>query len=249
VKKIVRVPLGQQILDHLSDRQSKVDAEPDLDSRVARARTLWDGKKKSAAGREAFTNIDRALSEMCNGPQLCMYCEVNEGTDIEHVRPKSDFPEVAFAWDNYLLACPVCNSRFKQDRYHPGFMDPSQPGYDLWQRWLFDAGTGHYYAVSETDEGASQTLEILGFTQRQSLAERRKSYLTTLVVGIREYAKARARGRDQEARKMARSFRQLFPAVVEWVLTTDPSPDIFPDSEVVSKVKKRFPEIIEDALG
>jgi uncharacterized protein (TIGR02646 family) len=53
---------------------------------------------------------------MCNGVEMCVYCETNEATDIEHIRPKSLFPEDAFSWINYVPSCKNCNTTFKSDK-------------------------------------------------------------------------------------------------------------------------------------
>ena len=53
---------------------------------------------------------------MCAGAQRCCWCEDSAGTDIEHIRPKSLYPERTFRWENYLLACAGCN-RHKSSRF------------------------------------------------------------------------------------------------------------------------------------
>ncbi len=249
MRKIRRRPLSADSLDELRSRQSRIDAVATLDARRRRAKTLWKSRTKSQAGERAFDEIKAMLRAMCNGPRLCMYCERNEATDIEHLRPRSKYPQATFVWENYLLACSTCNSKFKRDEYHEGFMDPSSRGYDLWARWLFDPRTGHYSASAVSDEGAAKTIEILGFDRRRDLAVLRQRHLITLVVGIRDYGRAMKLGRTQQARNLARTLSHLFPALVEWILVEDPSPDIFPDIMDVRKVKERFPEIVRDALG
>lgn len=44
--------------------------------------------------------------------QYCSYCEryLPYSAAVEHVRPKKLNPALASAWDNWLLACPNCNS-------------------------------------------------------------------------------------------------------------------------------------------
>jgi len=54
---------------------------------------------------------------MCVDVAVCNYCENNEATDIEHIFPKRLFPDKAFCWDNYLLACSKCNSHHKKDKF------------------------------------------------------------------------------------------------------------------------------------
>ena len=45
------------------------------------------------------------------GP-YCSYCEryLPYSAAVEHVRPKRPNPDLALCWDNWLLACPNCNS-------------------------------------------------------------------------------------------------------------------------------------------
>ncbi len=250
MKRVFRLGLSNATLAHLDVQQAKVDGESDTAAQARRAETLWRSKARSSlAGRAAFSEVEETLSKMCNGPGLCMYCESNEATDVEHVKPRSRYPGETFRWVNLLFACPTCNSRYKRDGYHDNFMDPSALDFSLWDRWTFSALTGQYFPHRSGDAGAEATLKILGFERRWNLALRRQLHLETLILGIRNYGKAKSRGRDEEAKKIARTFTQLFPALVEWVLLQDPSPLHFPEVMAVRKVKSRFPEIVEDALG
>ncbi|MDB5267808.1 MAG: hypothetical protein JWP58_848 [Hymenobacter sp.] len=82
------------------------------------AETLWDAKNTIGnGGKAAFAEIKQTLLGMCVGTELCNYCENNEATDVEHIYPKSFFPERAFTWLNYLLACKTCNTHFKLDQF------------------------------------------------------------------------------------------------------------------------------------
>lgn len=48
-----------------------------------------------------------------NFGQLCDYCEMpvqDSSLAVEHILPKSQFPDVMLNYDNFFLACPVCNS-------------------------------------------------------------------------------------------------------------------------------------------
>ena len=55
----------------------------------------------------------------------CMYCESKVGhvsyEHIEHIKPKSKYPEFTYEWDNLGLACPVCNMK-KSDNYDPDLL-------------------------------------------------------------------------------------------------------------------------------
>jgi uncharacterized protein (TIGR02646 family) len=63
--------------------------------------------------------IKEALQKMYNN--LCCYCEahINPTTtfgQIEHLKPKSKFPDLCFSWDNLHLSCEICNIK-KSDKW------------------------------------------------------------------------------------------------------------------------------------
>ncbi len=60
----------------------------------------------------------------------CMYCEskithIDYG-DVEHIKPKSKYPQLEFDWGNLGYACTRCNRQFKNDNYDEElpFIDP-----------------------------------------------------------------------------------------------------------------------------
>lgn len=115
------IKLQDQSLSSLSLSQLKKHADDvtfDKDGskrayseQVERAKAIWKPRNK------AFTEIEDKLITMCPGTRRCCYCEDAMGTDVEHFRPKSLFPELAFEWKNYLLACSACNSVAKRDKF------------------------------------------------------------------------------------------------------------------------------------
>ncbi len=62
-----------------------------------------------------YQNAKRDLTERLG--DYCSYCEMqlSAGLAIEHVQPKSKQPGRECQWDNFLLACPNCNST-KRDK-------------------------------------------------------------------------------------------------------------------------------------
>ncbi len=101
-----QLKLVQNTINTLSTFTEKSDA----------AGTKWASKDGNIAGKNAFVEIKSTLTSMCIGVGICNYCEANEATDIEHIRPKSLFPEYAFDWKNYILACKTCNTAYKMDK-------------------------------------------------------------------------------------------------------------------------------------
>lgn len=111
-------PLSQKATKRLTEQQAKVNNKPSFAEKAAEAKRLWNNKSSSQVGEKAFYDIKNTLETMCVSVEVCNYCEQNEANDIEHIYPKSFFPEHAFVWDNYLLACKQCNSGHKLDKCH-----------------------------------------------------------------------------------------------------------------------------------
>jgi hypothetical protein len=109
--------ISGKALDYLGEKQRDVNAKSLFQEKVKKAVSLWDNKKKTKDGKLVFEEITRILSEMCPGVEICPYCEQNEATDIEHIFPKKHYPEKAFAWGNYLLACRSCNTDYKASNF------------------------------------------------------------------------------------------------------------------------------------
>lgn len=114
--KIVEKPLSPSTSAILQSLQALIDAEPDYDSKVKAAKRGWDTKTSTKAKAEAFRDVRQTLASMCVGPVRCAYCEDSLADEVEHIRPKNFFPELVFAWDNYLFACGPCNAP-KGSRY------------------------------------------------------------------------------------------------------------------------------------
>jgi uncharacterized protein (TIGR02646 family) len=123
MKKLDRHSLSDHARKTLAKRQALVDN--DIDPR-ARGHKLWRQRKN-----RTFEEIRRVLNLMATGRSRCMYCEDNEGTDIEHFYPRSNYTERTFLWQNYLLACSSCNSNSKRDQFpldvagRPIMIDPT----------------------------------------------------------------------------------------------------------------------------
>lgn len=72
-----------------------------------------DGDVPKAAGtRYRHVEIKAVIKNETN--EKCGYCESKIGAtwpgDVEHLRPKSKFPELVLQWENLTLACGICNT-------------------------------------------------------------------------------------------------------------------------------------------
>lgn len=102
---------------HLAAVQQVILAEPTFEAQAKKASSKWDSKTSGQDAKAAFTEIKETLIKMCVGVEICVYCENNEATDVEHIFPKKMYPEKAFSWKNYVLACKHCNTTYKSDNF------------------------------------------------------------------------------------------------------------------------------------
>ena len=87
--------------------QARVDRAGDYAARVAAGESLFS--RCNRRGNRVFDVVRHTLEGMCFGVRRCGYCEDSVGDQIEHVRPRSLYPERTFVWENYLLVCGGCN--------------------------------------------------------------------------------------------------------------------------------------------
>lgn len=216
------IPLNSKDLSiasqkHLQKVQKRIDAQPDFANQASKAQAEWSSKSSSISKTAVFTEIKEVLISMCVGVEVCNYCENNEATDIEHIYPKSFFPERAFRWDNYLLSCPTCNSRHKLDKFaifDPRKMDAliellrgsGKPANDdgvminprienpLDYFWLdipnktFRLDPLHTLE-SRNRKRAEYTLELLGLNKRETLLAARRSAANYYIDRLERYVK------------------------------------------------------------
>jgi uncharacterized protein (TIGR02646 family) len=167
--------LSEATVDFLWARRRRIveagDEAPNRSERrkaqAREARTLWEGPYKK---NKAFDEIRSTLGEMAPGHRFCMYCEYNHGRTIDHFCPIDHDPTRAFAWDNYLWSCGICNSEFKGPRFpldrdgRPLLINPTRD--DPREHLGFAPRYGKL--VGRTPKGAA-TIEVLGFDRRGDL--------------------------------------------------------------------------------
>lgn len=102
-------PPRDEVLAQLEAWQRELDGMPNYADRVQAASTQWD--RRCRPDNLTFCEIRGALKAMAGGAERCCYCEDSLAHQIEHVRPKSHYPDYTFVWDNMLWACGYCNNR------------------------------------------------------------------------------------------------------------------------------------------
>lgn len=110
MRRIQRTALPKAAQDYLSKRQSAANEKHengDLDIQKD-----W----KSARQTQKLKTVLVTLQSMMGLRQRCMYCLDSHGADIEHFRPKANYPKRMYDWPNLLLCCSECG-RFKGNQF------------------------------------------------------------------------------------------------------------------------------------
>jgi len=66
-----------------------------------------------AGAPKTFSSYTQARGDLIDRlGEYCSYCEMHLDTSlaVEHIQPKSLYPDLEKSWDNFLLACTNCNS-------------------------------------------------------------------------------------------------------------------------------------------
>lgn len=76
---------------------------------VGLAGRLWKAYKMGSAKEKAMSARPRK--------DRCVYCEENQGVEIDHLRPKTLHPWLTFCWENLIPACSTCGGpSYKYDK-------------------------------------------------------------------------------------------------------------------------------------
>jgi uncharacterized protein (TIGR02646 family) len=135
----------------------------------ANIKTEWNSFRQLAAYRD----LRGALEAFAGKRNRCYYCSDSLNVDVEHFKPKEEYPKQAFVYTNLLMCCTGCN-RLKGTKYpcdaqgHSLIVEPTLD--DPWDCLFFVPLTGmlapRYVPTGTSGHAPSpkgeKTLEILG---------------------------------------------------------------------------------------
>jgi uncharacterized protein (TIGR02646 family) len=136
----------------------------------------------------------------------CVYCEgsINapRAAHVEHFKPKSLFPTLAYEWTNYFLGCPGCNGA-KSDKWpeRGGYVRPDQGDPS---RHFFFAEDGSVKAVTSRS-AAERTVKDFDL-DRNWLADQRKQNIQKMLNLLNEALRLFTEGHKGQARRLARTL-------------------------------------------
>lgn len=193
--RLRRHALPPHVLARMTVLTGQLSALPEQ-RRSAQARRMW------GSDRTVRPTVRSTLGEMAPGRERCMYCGDNQGSDVDHFEPLSRNPLRTFDWLNHLLACSICNSHFKRDRYPlaedgtPLLIDPTVD--DPLDHLRLSLTAGAYHPV--TERGAA-TIEVCGLN-RPVLTRGRVAARSIVERCVRMWDRARTLGDDQLAAEL-----------------------------------------------
>ena len=178
MRRIQRTALPKAAQDYLSSRQSAAN------EKHKKSALTIESDWKSARQTQSLKTVVATLQTMMGPRQRCMYCLDSHGADIEHFRPKANYPQRMYDWPNLLLCCTECG-RFKGNQFPlsgrlPLLIDPTRE--DPWRHLDFDPDTGNItarfdLALNDWSAKGAATVEVLQLDQREALSA---GYLKTL---------------------------------------------------------------------
>ena len=114
MNKIHRLPPPDCLNDQVSDsKQKKIQFYQDLWDNSGKIKARWNNTCKEGG---LISKIRLTLLDMSN--KTCVYCGVridNSSMDVDHYLPSSEFPYLAYCWNNLLPTCKRCNQNMKSD--------------------------------------------------------------------------------------------------------------------------------------
>lgn len=125
--------------------------------------------------RAALGGITQNHCAFCDGP---LGLESRE--TVEHFRPKSKFPELAYVWANLFPCCDICQSN-KLEKFDEDLLKPDEHGY------LFSA----YFIVNHRTGAIEPSPQAIQSDQRRAV-------VTHDMYGLNSPVRKRARLRELE---------------------------------------------------
>jgi uncharacterized protein (TIGR02646 family) len=193
-------------------------------------RTSKPSKPNAIKSRYAHQDIKTVLETMFGSK--CAYCESSVTAvsyqHVEHFRPQSIYPKLAYDWNNLLLACPRCNSGHKKAQFP--LMDGSQPVENITNACLLDDNDDNalidpcrdepeeYFDFQDewlvcrgNNSRARHTRDICGLN-RDDLRRERKKSLYPVEIAAKTFLLAKKRGNLKIQQLQAEALKEYINA-------------------------------------
>jgi uncharacterized protein (TIGR02646 family) len=216
MRRLTKPELSNAVVKKLQSLTCAVQIATDPGKEV---RKRWKTKHKAS-----FEEIRSALETMASGRSRCMYCEDSLGTDIEHFWPKATYPERAFLWSNYLLACSHCNSNLKRTlfpldvRDEPLLIDPTVD--DPAKQLLLVPTTGEYRAIGPKGAPSITVFGLNDDRLPRKLPQGRRAAIINLTALLKDYDQTVTTDPAWADEIKEAATQSPFGAVFDWLMAT-----------------------------
>lgn len=113
----------------------------------------------------------------------CAFCDGFIGSEsretLEHFRPKSQYPALAFHWENLFPCCDMCQSQ-KREKFDEVLIKPDRPDYQFEDYFICNYDNGEIEVApecsAEFQKAAAVTLEIYGLNLPVRKKERLRQF-------------------------------------------------------------------------
>lgn len=126
--------------------------------------------------QDCYQAIRKRLSEMTQAH--CAFCDGRIGTEsretVEHFRPKSRFPSLAYQWENLFPCCDRCQSQ-KRELFEEGLLKPDDPEFAFTRYFVANYKTGEIKPSPHADQQAQYRAKITIRIYGLDLPERNKA--------------------------------------------------------------------------
>ena len=173
--------------------REKIEDSPKNKKKIEAAKTkVKNAQNKYNPGKNTKNRINpvkKPLYDMFSGK--CAFCErkveISAGR-IEHFKPKSEYIDLTFDWNNFLYACEVCNNaENKGDKFPldcdgtPLLIDPTDEDCDIYQYLEFYWDEKNQLAHVNGKDGRGQVVKEILSLYRNDLIEHRSGKLKHLL--------------------------------------------------------------------
>jgi uncharacterized protein (TIGR02646 family) len=139
----------------------------------------------------------------------CVYCEGPisgpRASHVEHFKPKTIFPSLAYQWSNYFLGCADCNlSKANKWPERGSYLRPDQG--DPSRHFVFEAD-GTVTAV-RSNSAADRTLIDFDLKEREGLVDHRRFHIEGMLRLLDEALRLCREGHEAKGKRLARTILQ-----------------------------------------
>ncbi len=187
----------------------------------------WIGYSRDEVGVRPsdryWSEFRSSLGDLSGG--MCWYCERRcepaaergfTAATLDHFKPISRFPELAYEWSNWVFSCRECNEDYKGNRWPDnGYVDPAAGNMAERPERYFDYDIETHEIIpkdnlhGERRQRAWETIEDLDLNRLNVILYRRR-LVSRIIDGLR---RSPAGARDQLAEHFASEPSQFLGSV------------------------------------